>query len=376
MLIDDAIRLFLDSIGRSEEYEFYLNKFRTDRSSCFAILCPDEESCRSGSDALGLAIGFLLRLDLLPALLLSGPRAGVMLTTLEEQEPDIVVWRPTFRAAQATDADRAELARFIESARRRRSAPTLVWEGETLLPALEFLASAVAARVHLIRMRGALKSEDGQNLLYVHESDQNGVEREDRALASAALDLARRSDAIHISVTSPFNIMKEIFTVKGAGTIVRRGSRILELTPPYNLDRERLKGLLTASFQKRLLDESCIDRASAIYLEENYTGAILIEETPQGAYLSKFAVDTQARGVGVAQELWERAVRRHPALYWRSRVSNSINRWYARLADGLQRVAPWMIFWRGVRPEQIPDIIAACRSRSEDFAPRDAPPGS
>lgn len=376
MLIDDAIRLFLDSIGRSEEYEFYLNKFRTDRSSCFAILCPDEESCRTGADALGLAIGFLLRLDLLPAVLLSGPCAGVMLAALEEQEPDIVVWRPAFRASRATDADRAELARFIDSARRRRSAPALVWEGETLLPALNFLAAAVATRVHLIRMRGALKSEDGQNLLYVHEADQESVEREDRALASAALELARMSDAIHISVTSPFNIMKEIFTVKGAGTIVRRGSRILELTPPYALDRERLKGLLTASFQKRLLDESCIDRASAIYLEENYTGAILIEETPQGAYLSKFAVDTQARGVGVAQELWDQAVRRHPALYWRSRSTNSINRWYARLADGTQRVAPWMIFWRGVRPEQIPDIIAACRNRPEDFAPRDVPPGS
>ena len=39
-LLNKTIRLFLDSIGRREEYEYYLERFRADRPRAFAVLCP------------------------------------------------------------------------------------------------------------------------------------------------------------------------------------------------------------------------------------------------------------------------------------------------------------------------------------------------
>ena len=52
MLISKTLRLFLESIGRRDEYEFYLNKFQSDEAACFGILCPDAEL----GDALATAV--------------------------------------------------------------------------------------------------------------------------------------------------------------------------------------------------------------------------------------------------------------------------------------------------------------------------------
>ena len=74
--LNKTIRLFLDGIGRREEYEFYLDKFRADRAACFALLCPDLGSIEAGAEMLAFDLHFLLRLELVPAILLSGSEVG------------------------------------------------------------------------------------------------------------------------------------------------------------------------------------------------------------------------------------------------------------------------------------------------------------
>ena len=48
--LNKTIRLFLDSIGRRDEYEFYLNKFQSEHSACYALLCPDLDSIEAGAE--------------------------------------------------------------------------------------------------------------------------------------------------------------------------------------------------------------------------------------------------------------------------------------------------------------------------------------
>ena len=50
ILLNKTIRLFLDSIGRRDEYEFYLNKFHSGGSPCFSILCPDRATLEQTAD--------------------------------------------------------------------------------------------------------------------------------------------------------------------------------------------------------------------------------------------------------------------------------------------------------------------------------------
>lgn len=102
-------------------------------------------------------------------------------------------------------------------------------------------------------------------------------------------------------------------------------------------------------------------------MEEHYRGAVVLEPHPSGKYLSKFAVGTQARGEGVAQELWDAACAPQDRLFWRSRAANPINHWYGRHATGHHVEGDWNVFWRGVPPADLPAIIHTATSRPSDF---------
>ena len=83
--LNKTIRLFLDGIGQRDEYEFYLEKFHADQSACFALLCPDLGSIETGVEILAFDLHFLLRLDLVPAILLCGDQAQAMKSALSAE---------------------------------------------------------------------------------------------------------------------------------------------------------------------------------------------------------------------------------------------------------------------------------------------------
>jgi acetylglutamate synthase len=130
---------------------------------------------------------------------------------------------------------------------------------------------------------------------------------------------------------------------------------------------DRLDTFLEESFQRKLKNHSYIERISNFYIEENYRGAALLIDHPAGMYLSKFAIGTQARGEGLANELWNEMVKNHSAIFWRARNDNAINQWYERHVEGYHKGKKWKIFWRGIQWENIPDIILFSLSKEDDF---------
>jgi hypothetical protein len=58
-----------------------------------------------------------------------------------------------------------------------------------------------------------------------------------------------------VSVASPLNLMKELFTVKGAGTLIKRGAPIVRHESFATLDVTRLRALVEASFGRSLLPD-------------------------------------------------------------------------------------------------------------------------
>ncbi|MBM4153373.1 MAG: hypothetical protein FJ220_07625 [Kiritimatiellaceae bacterium] len=212
--------------------------------------------------------------------------------------------------------------------------------------------------MHFIRAAGGLSTD----YYYIQKSSAE-LQPEDRMLVDTAAALLTARPGTHISVTSPINLLEEIFTVKGAGTVFRRGSAIYSNGNP---DRERLLGLLEESF-KRKPKETVLDDVTQIYYEANYRGAVLLEQHPEGLYLSKFSVGSEARGEGLAQELWDEVCKNHSAFFWRSRKGNPINQWYDRQADGRYATEHWMVFWRGMEASTLPGLIDFCISRTPDF---------
>jgi acetylglutamate kinase len=155
--------------------------------------------------------------------------------------------------------------------------------------------------------------------------------------------------------------------VKGAGTLLRKGARITRHAGYDGVDLARLQALLASSFGKPI-DRAIFDRPlEHAYLEENYRGAALVLETSLGGYLSKFAVEREAQGEGIGQDLWGALTADYASLVWRARAANPIRAWYERQCEGRFETGTWTVYVRSVRPDQISAAIAFALAQPVDF---------
>lgn len=332
MFFSNTAQLFLESVGRHQEVEHYLRRFRTEGDSVFALIVPDAATCREAGDLLRFHLKYLSRLELRPAVLLAGCASDLA---------------PAFEAALGHD-ERIAIRR----------------EDRPLLPALqEYLASG-GRRIHLLRSRGRLEWAGGPLALCVPDQE---VVPADRAILDLCHGLLETQREAHISVCSPADLLREIFTIKGAGTLFRRPAAIQHVRRMHGTDRDRMLALIEESFGKRLRNGAFLDRVTDFFYEEGFQGAILFEQGKVGMYLSKFAVGVDARGSGIAQDLWDAALAACPMLYWRARRSNSIHRWYERIADGFHRQGAWNVYWKGIAVNDLPLVIQDAMARPPDF---------
>lgn len=366
MLLNKTLRLFLDSIGRREEYEYYLQRFADERSLAFAVLVPDLVSVEETADVFAFDMRFLLRLGLNPVVVLAGKDADLMEKGLLVEDHPFMVETV---AGQVRALSSESMQPWLHQARACDRALLLKLPDFELEDALNLLVPALTRRLHFIRVRGPLHGADGLPLSFYDTNNPVPLAAEDVALAALAEPLLRRVEGLHLSIASPLRLLEELFTVKGAGCLVRQGTPIEHLRSLSDNQRLRVVQLLESGFGRRLCDHGFLDRVTDVYLEHHYRGVAMLEPCDTGMYLSKFTVQTSARGEGLAQELWRRLAHMHPAIVWRSGHSNSVNHWYERQADGSHTQGPWRVFWRGIAVNQIPQAVELACSRPPDFEP-------
>jgi acetylglutamate kinase len=170
-----------------------------------------------------------------------------------------------------------------------------------------------------------------------------------------------------VTITSPLSLLHELFTVKGAGTLLRRGARILHHEGLRDVDADKLAQLLEQSFGKSVRPDALERVFAHVYVEEQYRGAALLVQTGLGQYLSKFAVTRQAQGEGIGRDLWQAMLTDQPRVFWRARPDNPIRPFYERQCDARVRTPEWVVYAIGVPASDLADVVSYALSQPTDF---------
>lgn len=421
------IRL-LSSMGGAQELRLYLKKFSQLDANRFAVVKVGGAILRDELEALVSSLGFLQQVGLTPIVIHGGgPQldeeigaAGIVKETVD----GLRVTRPETLAVVRRVLQRENL-RLVEALQevdvRATSIPTGVFVSEiidaerlglvgrvTRIDTTPLAAAVSAGSIPVIASLGEtetgqivnvnadwaanelVKSIQPYKIIFL-TSTGGILDGEGRLIESISLStqyeqlmqqewlhsgMRVKLEQIHdllmslppassLSITTPAEMAKELFTHRGSGTLVRRGEAIQTFESWNEVDHERFRGLVEASFGRSLVADY-FDRTHLhrLYLSEHYRAAIVLIEVNGRIYMDKFAVSEDAQGEGLGRAMWDRMRAEEPAIYWRSQRSNRINDFYFQNADGARKSENWTVFWYGMDDwEGIGEAVARAQER-------------
>jgi acetylglutamate kinase len=421
----DIIVKLLTNIGSRKEVEQYLRHYASVDSQKLAVVKVSGSVLHRSLDSLASSLTFLQRVGLHPIVIHgAGPQlnqavveAGLSVERIDGQRvtpPEILeITRAVFQRENLLLADALESygtrARPILSgvfqARRAADArlgltgevvavnraaikssiamghlPILAPLGETPdgqilnvnsdVATRELALSVASHKIIFLTDTGGLLDADG-NIVSALSLDEDYEElmKKDWVHSGMRFKLEQISSMLHqlprsssVSITSPDHLAKELFTHRGAGTLVRVGERIDRHDDFSDVDTERIKSLLEACFGRQLDDKYFTSKKPyAVYLADSYRATAIFTREGAMPYLDKFAVTAEAQGEGIGGSIWKRIRREIPQFFWRSRAANPVNDWYADKADGSFKTDTWAVYWCGTH--SFPEI-QACIERA------------
>ncbi len=361
----DFVLQFLRTIGKPREAEYYLSLFRQNRPERFAIISVSDSVMRGAEEALVLDLRFLADLGLFPAVVfgLKNPK--------QAQDHAHQVARQVSKARSFQFSRLEDAKALLENetiplvAMDSKNAPTV----DARFDRLTGLAATLQTqKLVFLQQRARLEPLEGPNpsLVALKRDFAELVVRLDDKQSALLRQVKRMLEAtphpMTVAVTSPLDLLRELFTVRGAGTLIRCGSDIKRYNGYEGVQQGRLRALLETAFSRKLREDFFEHPIKTTYVADEYRGAALIEDTPLGPYLGKFVVDRKARGEGVGRDLWQTLANDCTSFFWRSRPGNPISSWYQKECDGMHKDDAWHIYWRRMPKDRIPAIIEHART--------------
>jgi len=382
MMEAEIITRFLESVGQKADVDLYLKLFRAQKKESFAVICASARIVQTALDPFHFDLRILSGLGLTPV---------VVVGLFEPRDAD----RQASRVHEwlLEDGVRAQIVPLLPAL----SPPLIEVVRETVHMNTIPLLSLEPSRDAPLESRFALLRElvtglESRKVVFL--STSAGLVREglppipvvnleadfERLLRGGTLTRQHASLLRHgkqlidltphrltVTVVNPLQLLRELFTINGAGTLIRKGSRVESHRDIASLDHVRLRALIESAFG-RTLKEGVLERpVERIFVEENYLGAALLSHSPVGTYLSKFAVDRQAQGEGIGGDLWSVMIRDYPSFFWRARPTNPISNWYLKNGDGVARFPDWHVYWREMPLERIEPAIRYALAAPVDF---------
>ena len=421
----------LSQLGSNREAREYLRKFSSRESSQFAVIKVGGEVLQNDLSELASAIGFLHHVGLFPIVLHGAGTqlnqaladAGIETEKIEGVRvttPEVmsvvrpVVYQQNLRLVEALESlgirarslqhgifdcetedhdkyglvgrvTNVQLA-SIRSTIAAGSLPIVTCLGETASGQVLNVNADVAAaalvkkiqpqKIIFLSPTGGLLNENQKIISAINlETDYQRLLNSDWVHSGMRLKLIQIAELLQqlppstsVSITSAKNLTRELFTHRGAGTLIRRGEGFAVENDITGLRQSELKALIEVCFQRRLDDRwfSEINLSSLIWAGSGRAAAVIDQGCQGIAYMDKFAVTPTAQGEGLGAALWKQICQRYSKLYWRSRANNPVNSWYNRQADFRIRAGDWQVFGVGIDDfDLINDLVRDAQSRPE-----------
>jgi acetylglutamate kinase len=436
--IRSVVSQVLSQLGTSREARYYLNQFSSDGELQFAVIKIGGAVLEEQLNPLAAALAFLCNLGLMPIILHgAGPQLDVALQEASIQTekrrglrvttPDVlevarpVIYRANRKLVSALEdqgvraqgiqhgvfvcdyLDRDELGlvgdirrvdlEAIRDVAHRGMLPVVACLGESPTGQVMNINADVAARELIWKVKphkiifltgtGGLLDESGRIISAISlRTDYEYLMEQDWVHSGMLLKLEQISqlltglpESASVSITSVDNLARELFTHRGAGTLIRVGEQIIERTELSPEFRDKATALLEQSFSRKLCEDyfDRLDPECILSSEFNGAMAIVLKGVDGVPYLDKFAVTPEAQGAGLGAAVWQALVHRCPALYWRSRTGNPITPWYFDQADASFTEDQWVAFSVGIHDfGQLQRCKEDCLSRAESWLEKDS----
>ena len=431
--VRQVVHELLAQLGSSREARQYLKEFSGANQARFAVVKVGGGVLRDQLDELTSALAFLHRLGLIPVVLHgAGPQLDQALTEagIETQRRDglrvtseavmsvarPLMYKENLRLVEALE-DRGIHARSIqhgvfgcsyldrenlglvgeveevelsavESAVRSGAMPVLTCLGESPSGQVLNINADIATRELVWALRphkviflsptgGLLDRQDRIISAVSLTNDYQALMQEPWVHSGMRLKLQQINDMLQklpdstsVSITSAANLTRELFTYRGAGTLVRKGESINVHENPDAETLEAVIGLVEQSFGRSLRVGwfEALNNPLVLLSETRRAAAIITVGVDGLPYLDKFIVTSEAQGEGLGAAIWQVVRARFPSLYWRSRNTNPVTPWYFQQADSSNRRGQWVIFALGVdNAEQREQCVADAFGRDSGW---------
>ena len=430
--IRSVVNQVLSQLGTSREARYYLKQYSEDDLQ-FAVIKIGGAVLEEQLKPLASALAFLANLGLMPIILHgAGPqldvaleqasiptvkRRGLRVTTPEVMEvARPVIYRANRRLVSALEdegvratgiqhgvfvcdyLDQEDLGlvgdikridlEAVRDAVERGVLPVVACLGESITGQVMNINADIAARELIWEVKphkiifltgtGGLLDENGRIISAISlRTDYNWLIEQDWVHSGMQLKLEQIGqllsglpESASVSITSVGSLARELFTHRGAGTLIRTGEEIIEFTKFTPELKQKTIHLLEQSVGRTLKDDyfDSLPIESVLASESFGAMAIVLKGVDGMPYLDKFAVTPEAQGAGLGAAVWQALVHRCPQLYWRSRTQNPVTPWYFDQADASFTAEHWVAFSVGIEDyDQLGRCKDDCLARGESW---------
>lgn len=349
------------------------------QKSSFLIISADADAFTIHGELILSELNLLRRLGLFPVVYISSEIHDYLNIFYSTK----ISWKKS-RSEKILQAARIELnSRLktnVEKSIREKRIPFVIDENpksefQRILSLQQILGSVKS--IHILENQEFITEKTGKPLSIVSLSrdmqslmDSDDISITGKKLLKSSSEILNEAEKLKsISFITGENLIRELFTIKGSGTYIRRGTEI-DILKDRETERKKLSELLEKAFRKKIKKKFLKTGFHSVIMEKNYRGAAIMKKNRYGFLLSKFAVDEIARGEGIGRDIWDIMKIHYSSVFWRSKKENTLNKWYVKEADGHCKLEKWNVYWINMDVKFIPGICRYLARLEEDFYER------